>query len=127
MKCDFCGEEIGGDTYSYETGGNKRIKSKTLPLPFTCRGCGGTFCSKHRLPETHNCARIPIKKPYSKYTNYSRTTTHITPDIIDNSKAERIKKPIINKKEIEIYIYIMIFVIIIYSLKVMTEYFTSNT
>ena len=34
--CDFCGKPIDG-------------------LPFTCKFCGGKFCSKHRLPEEHNC------------------------------------------------------------------------
>ena len=24
-------------------------------LPFSCRNCGGVFCSLHRLPENHNC------------------------------------------------------------------------
>ena len=34
--CEFCGEQIGY-------------------LPFTCKYCGGTFCTKHRLPENHEC------------------------------------------------------------------------
>jgi len=33
--CDVCGEQ--------------------LSLPYRCRGCGGTFCSEHRLPENHAC------------------------------------------------------------------------
>jgi len=35
LKCDFCGNEED--------------------LPFTCNYCGGTFCSEHRLPESHAC------------------------------------------------------------------------
>jgi len=34
--CDFCDKEIDG-------------------LPFKCRFCGSTFCSKHHLPEDHKC------------------------------------------------------------------------
>lgn len=33
--CDHCGKEIA--------------------LPYKCAYCGGSFCSKHRLPENHNC------------------------------------------------------------------------
>ncbi|KXB01163.1 hypothetical protein AKJ41_02490 [candidate division MSBL1 archaeon SCGC-AAA259O05] len=33
--CDYCGKEIS--------------------LPYTCEYCGGSFCSKHRLPEKHEC------------------------------------------------------------------------
>jgi len=35
LKCDFCGAEES--------------------LPFTCNYCGGSFCSEHRLPESHAC------------------------------------------------------------------------
>lgn len=34
--CLICGEELGY-------------------LPFNCKRCGGKFCSKHRLPENHDC------------------------------------------------------------------------
>ncbi|MFB6085424.1 MAG: rhomboid family intramembrane serine protease [Halodesulfurarchaeum sp.] len=34
-RCDYCGAEES--------------------MPYQCRGCGGTFCSKHRLPENHDC------------------------------------------------------------------------
>lgn len=36
--CDYCGEEID--------------------LPFHCKFCGNTYCSKHRLPEAHECAGL---------------------------------------------------------------------
>ncbi len=35
VRCDYCGQEEG--------------------MPYQCRGCGGTFCSDHRLPENHDC------------------------------------------------------------------------
>ena len=38
MKCQKCGQE----TF----------------LPFQCPYCGGHFCSVHRLPENHDCARM---------------------------------------------------------------------
>ena len=27
-------------------------------MPFTCKFCGKTFCSDHRLPENHDCSRM---------------------------------------------------------------------
>lgn len=46
--CDFC-------------------KKKLPSIPFKCRHCGGLFCGKHRLPESHNCKEFT----YSK-TTYSQ-------------------------------------------------------
>lgn len=44
--CEFCGDQIGY-------------------LPFNCKFCGGTFCTKHRLPENHECTfelkHVPIE------------------------------------------------------------------
>jgi hypothetical protein len=37
-KCDICG--------------------KHELLPFTCRYCGGVYCSTHRLPENHDCSGL---------------------------------------------------------------------
>jgi hypothetical protein len=37
-KCDVCG--------------------KTVDLPYSCRRCGGSYCSEHRLPENHSCAGL---------------------------------------------------------------------
>jgi len=34
-ECDVCGEEES--------------------MPYHCRHCGGTYCSEHRLPESHDC------------------------------------------------------------------------
>jgi hypothetical protein len=28
-------------------------------LPYQCRYCGGYFCPDHRLPENHECSRLP--------------------------------------------------------------------
>jgi Zn-dependent protease len=42
MKCRKCGQE----TF----------------LPFRCPYCGDHFCSKHRLPENHDCPRIDIAR-----------------------------------------------------------------
>lgn len=111
MKCDYCGEEIGGGKYTFETGGNKRIKSKTLPLPFTCSGCWGTFCAKHRLPESHKCPKIPKRKV--RKSNIPSKTMHLTADIIDNSRAEKIK-PDKNKQRMSTYIYLVIIILIAY-------------
>ncbi len=37
-SCDVCGEQVD--------------------LPYDCKGCSGTFCSEHRLPENHDCAGL---------------------------------------------------------------------
>lgn len=52
VKCDLCGEEVY--------------------LPFRCSYCGGYYCSKHRLPEFHDCTGL-----YRGRGTYStgRTTT----------------------------------------------------
>ena len=39
MKCYFCEEEI-------------------TELPFKCKFCQEFFCSKHRLPEKHDCEEL---------------------------------------------------------------------
>jgi hypothetical protein len=37
MACDFCGQETGGVS------------------AYLCAYCGGQYCPRHRLPETHDC------------------------------------------------------------------------
>jgi len=37
-KCDYCGKQCN--------------------LPFHCSYCGGSFCSDHRLPPSHNCTNL---------------------------------------------------------------------
>lgn len=53
VECDYCGEE----TY----------------MPFRCNYCGGYFCSKHRLPELHNCSgAYQYSKPTNEYAEYRK-------------------------------------------------------
>ncbi|MHA1368753.1 MAG: AN1-type zinc finger domain-containing protein [Promethearchaeota archaeon] len=42
MKCDYCGKDIY--------------------LEFRCSRCNGRFCTKHRLPELHECKNIHLRK-----------------------------------------------------------------
>lgn len=53
MKCEFCGNEE--------------------PLPFICNYCGGSYCSDHRLPESHQCKGNLKQRPVivSQATSYS--------------------------------------------------------
>lgn len=53
--CEFCGEELGY-------------------LPFKCKHCNGNYCSKHRLPENHECTfEIPqITRKTNTYRNRRR-------------------------------------------------------
>lgn len=64
--CEFCGEEL-----SY--------------LPFKCKYCAGTYCSKHRLPENHECSFEIKHKPISPHTTgESRPLyrdTYLRPDV----------------------------------------------
>jgi len=45
-------------------------------LPFQCPFCHGNFCSKHRLPENHECGKSPPRTPlgpwYAKKTPKSK-------------------------------------------------------
>lgn len=91
MKCDFCKEEIVGSDYTYETSGNKRIKSKTMALPFTCSRCGGTFCEKHRLPERHDCKnavnRLTQRQIQSTESEHKQTH-NLSPEILKLQELE---------------------------------------
>ena len=41
--CDFCGKRI-------------------YDMPFECKRCNSLFCGNHRLPESHNCRGLKVKK-----------------------------------------------------------------
>ena len=43
MDCDHCGRSFDS-------------------LEYTCRRCGGSFCTKCRLPETHECIGLKVEK-----------------------------------------------------------------
>ncbi|MCK5626417.1 hypothetical protein KAI23_00420 [Candidatus Bathyarchaeota archaeon] len=68
----------------------------SVNLPFICSYCGRTYCSQHRLPETHRCAGISMaRKPPSS----NRTTTKSrfvqrskikTYTLIDRSETQQI-------------------------------------
>ena len=57
-KCDYCYEDIIKSNVSYSTGGLCNVVKETISLPFTCKRCGGNYCSECRLPENHNCNGI---------------------------------------------------------------------
>jgi Zn-dependent protease len=46
LNCEYCGKEEA--------------------LPFVCNYCGGTFCSEHRLPESHACTGDLSRRPVVK-------------------------------------------------------------
>jgi uncharacterized protein YkwD len=35
------------------------VCGSTLRMEYTCERCDGTYCSEHRLPETHDCPPVP--------------------------------------------------------------------
>lgn len=49
MKCDYCGEKIDG-------------------LSWNCKRCDKSFCSKHRLPEAHDCKNKKNKNFFEPLT-----------------------------------------------------------
>ena len=55
MKCDYCENGIAPAKFRQYSGGNFDFTRETIPLPFICKRCGGTFCADHRLPEFHDC------------------------------------------------------------------------
>jgi len=40
-----------------------KICGKEELIPFKCVYCGGYFCAEHRLPERHNCSKVPDYAP----------------------------------------------------------------
>ena len=63
MYCDYCGEELTTSSQIvYYTGGTRDVHRDTIPMLFKCRRCGGSFCSKHRLPERHECPGLAYEK-----------------------------------------------------------------
>ncbi|MDY6777380.1 MAG: rhomboid family intramembrane serine protease [Candidatus Nanohaloarchaea archaeon] len=47
----------------------------SVSMPFTCKFCGESFCSQHRLPENHNCGGLEEYRADKK-----RTSDEITYD-----------------------------------------------
>lgn len=90
MDCDYCGNDIASAKYKRYSGGNFDFVGETIPLPFICRRCGGTFCADHRLPEQHDCIGLAknrvvvslddiiIKDDLEKQP--TTTNKHVTPE-----------------------------------------------
>lgn len=66
-------------------------------LSYHCNECGGTFCSEHRLPESHNCEALRskshdaawFKDELSVRKNRRSTRTVRTEDSEDSDQVER--------------------------------------
>lgn len=65
-KCDYCG--------------------KNVSMPYTCKRCNGDFCSKHRLPENHDCPGLKRGGKDSK-------------QIISDIKSQKSKKSLDSYKQ----------------------------
>ncbi|MFW9923779.1 MAG: AN1-type zinc finger domain-containing protein [Candidatus Thorarchaeota archaeon] len=57
-------------------------------LPFKCSFCGGLYCTKHRLPENHNCSKLELAQ-----------TSPILPKEISRNK----QSPTKTKEKITVY------------------------
>lgn len=92
MICDICGIE------EY--------------LPFTCSHCGGKFCSKHRLPERHNCSR-PRKRQWGRGIGRTRDRSPTPSKPVTHQPRTRKKENHMpRKKHREIRIFIKILFVI---------------
>ena len=80
MKCSHCGNEIKTGKFRQYTGGLHDVVKDTAPLPFTCNRCGGSFCSKCRLPENHNCDGIPISGGFKECTPHKKSPVSSKPN-----------------------------------------------
>ena len=68
--CDACGETTG--------------------LSHTCDYCGGQFCSRHRVPENHDCAEQTISQSFGGAEREIRAEGIETPEAMDPAS---VKKP----------------------------------
>ncbi|HME53067.1 MAG TPA: AN1-type zinc finger domain-containing protein [Candidatus Lokiarchaeia archaeon] len=67
MKCQACGK----DAY----------------MGFTCKRCGGYFCTKDRLPENHNCA----------FRNMKSDEIQVRMQLENNRSSSRFERPLPNE------------------------------
>lgn len=51
-------------------------------MPYTCRHCGGEFCSDHRLPESHDCVSLKLEELQT-----AKGEAEPDPDSIDQSSG----------------------------------------
>ena len=47
---------------------------KELYMPFVCSYCGESFCSAHRLPETHDCKDLVRGPEHARPVNEEEYT-----------------------------------------------------
>jgi len=73
------------------------VCGKETELPYKCTYCGLTFCSEHRLPEQHNCIKLPERNwdifrelknqregyGWIRYTKNKRTPSPSSPSRLD--------------------------------------------
>lgn len=73
--------------------------NKLLSMPFTCKRCGGQFCTYHRLPEDHKCPALKrgniYKQAYSKKKSHKKKKYH---DVDEHHKREYVGKKKTNDK-----------------------------
>jgi len=76
----------------YQMGSKCDVCGASEPLMFKCKYCGGTFCSKHRLPENHSCKGLQehswnvYRIPMVEKVRDSKTTSESTR--VHNTEAE---------------------------------------
>lgn len=56
---------------------------KIVGLPYHCQRCGGSYCSDHRLPESHDCPGV--KRKYPKQI----TSEEVIYDLTSSNKEKR--------------------------------------
>lgn len=68
-----------------------------MALPYKCSYCGGIFCSKHRLPERHNCAELKTAVPPKPYVPKKRKPSK---DFVKDTETSFIRKRHLDTKKI---------------------------
>nr|WP_321428892.1 rhomboid family intramembrane serine protease [uncultured Methanolobus sp.] len=61
------------------------ICGKEETIPFKCRFCGKTFCSRHRLPEQHACEGLEEVKKNGSYSGSPGYGTNVNDDLFKDA------------------------------------------
>ncbi len=89
-----------------------------VSMPYKCHRCNKNFCSKHRLPEKHNC---PYLNRGGK--NSQQIIDELSKDKSKSSKAKHKAKNMLNNTSGRMWLYFLSIIIITYVLQFITLIF----
>lgn len=94
MPCDQCGHEFGS-------------------LGYTCSKCGEEFCTKHRLPESHDCTGLKVEKAERELKRMEGETTSWFKKEKQNESTQDRSKPSSTKISLVAGILILIIAVLV--------------